>query len=80
MLLIINIGSTSVKTQLFDIHLTAVGQLHADYTVLTNTVISEQFITVDVCEQGRGFDSVESVLRFVIAQWKSFIDTQQGTD
>jgi acetate kinase len=77
MFLIINIGSTSVKTQLFDANLVVVGQLHADYTVLTNTVVSEQFLTVDVSEQGRAFDSVESVLRFVFAQWKNFIDAHQ---
>ncbi|MEE9423987.1 MAG: acetate/propionate family kinase [Methylococcales bacterium] len=77
MLLIINIGSTSVKTRLFDTHLTVAGQLHADYTVLTNTVIAEQFLNVDSNEQVRAFDSVEAVLRFVFAEWQNFIDTQQ---
>lgn len=77
MFLILNIGSTSVKTQLFDTNLAVVGQLHADYTLLTNTVITEQFINADLSEQGRAFDAVESVLRFVFAQWKNFIDAQQ---
>ncbi len=77
MFLILNIGSTSVKTQLFDTNLAVVGQLHADYTMLTNTVISEQFLTADMSAQDKAFDSVESVLRFVLAQWKNFIDAQQ---
>ena len=77
MFLILNIGSTSVKTQLFDTNLAVVGQLHADYTVLINTAISEQFLTADMSEQDKAFDSVKSVLRLVFAQWKNFIDAQQ---
>jgi acetate kinase len=77
MFLIINIGSTSVKTQLFDAELVVIGQLHADHTVLTNTVIAEQFLNIDASEQARRFDSVEAVLRFVFAQWQNLIDTQQ---
>ncbi|MEE9345210.1 MAG: acetate/propionate family kinase [Methylococcales bacterium] len=77
MFLIINIGSTSVKTQLFDTNLTVVGQLHADYTVLTDTIISEQYSNTNLSVQDRVFDSVESVLRFVFARWQKFINTQQ---
>jgi acetate kinase len=77
MFLIINIGSTSVKTQLLDTNLTVVGQLHADYTVLTDTIISEQYSDTNLSVQDRVFDSVESVLRFVFARWQKFIDAQQ---
>ncbi len=77
MFLIINIGSTSIKTRLFDTELVVVGQLHADYSVLTNTVISKQFLNADPGEKIRRFDSIEEVLRFVFTQWQSFIKTQQ---
>jgi acetate kinase len=77
MLLIINIGSTSIKTQLFDTKLVVAGQLHVDYSVLTHTVISKQFLNADPGEKTRRFDSIEEVLRFVFTQWQSFIKTQQ---
>ena len=79
MFLIINIGSTSVKTKLFDENLVAISQLSVDYSALINTVITTQLSDETAHHQTQAFTSVEDVLRFVFAQWQEHLQKQDIT-
>ena len=76
MFLIVNIGSTSIKTRLFGANLIAKGQLYADYSVLTNTVLTSHFSSEVMHHQTQTFASVEDVIRFVFSQWQQHLQKQ----
>ncbi len=78
MFLIINIGSTSVKTKLFDANLNVIGQLNADYSMLSKTVIKTQ-LTNKTAYLTQAFTSVEDLLRFVFAKWRDYLQNQHIT-
>ncbi len=76
MFLVINIGSTSVKTQLFDDNSIDLNQLNVDFSTLNNAVITTQFSDKSAQKQTYTFTSVEDLLRFVFAQWQAHLQKQ----
>ena len=78
MYLIINIGSTSVKTRLFDQNLNAIGQLNTDYSTIIKTVITTQFAN-ETAQLTETFNSVDDLLRFVFGEWQHYLQNQRIT-
>ncbi|MCH9698092.1 MAG: acetate/propionate family kinase [Gammaproteobacteria bacterium] len=76
MFLIINIGSTTVKSQLFNSELNSLAQIKADYSTLQHTVISITSNNEASKQYEITSESVECVIHTVIQEWKAFIDEQ----
>lgn len=75
MYLIINVGSTSIKTRLFDSHLSSIAWQNADYssaTILTINGLTTQGQTLQ--QSHAGHHDAESALTIVLHTWQQWLD------